>query len=109
MATMRGLMTTWGLRSHFYSLVPLGWAGQAGGPDLRVASHPSMAAEIARAGLAAVPLGDDLNFAEVFAGQIGRVGQLAEGAGRAGGTMEPAITADGGVVRFARAPLRDLS
>jgi UDP:flavonoid glycosyltransferase YjiC (YdhE family) len=108
MATMRVLMTTWGLRSHFYSLVPLGWALQAAGHEVRVASHPSMAGEITRAGLAAVPLGDDLNFAEVFAGQIGRVGQLAEGAGRAGGTMEPAITADGGVVRFARALLGDL-
>src|ERR1700726_4566616 len=89
------------MRSHFYSLVPLGWALQAAGHEVRVASHPSMAGEITRAGLAAVPLGEDLNFAEVFAGQIGRVGQLD-------GAMEPAITADGGVVRFARALLGDL-
>ena len=105
---MRVLMTTWGMRSHFYSLVPLGWALQAAGHEVRVASHPSLAGEISRAGLAAVPIGEDLDFAAVFAGQIGPVGQLTDSSHRADGRLEPAITADGGVVRFARALLDDL-
>jgi UDP:flavonoid glycosyltransferase YjiC (YdhE family) len=105
---MRVLMTTWGLRSHFYSLVPLGWALQAAGHEVRVASHPSLAGEISRAGLAAVPLGEDLDFAAVFAGKIGPVGRLNGDSGQPDGWKEPAITADGGVVRFARALLGDL-
>jgi len=108
MATMRVLMTTWGLRSHFYSLVPLGWALQAAGHEVRVASHPSLVGEISRAGLAAVPLGEDLDFAAVFAGEIGPVGQLTGDSGQPDSRMEPAITANGGVVRFARALLGDL-
>lgn len=105
---MRVLMTTWGMRSHFYSLVPLGWALQAAGHEVRVASHPSLAGEISRAGLAAVPLGEDLDFAAVFAGQIGPVGRLTDSSRHPDGRLEPAITADGGVVRFARALLDDL-
>ncbi len=105
---MRVLMTTWGLRSHFYSLVPLGWALQAAGHEVRVASQPSMTGEITRAGLASVPLGEDLDFAEVFSGQIGRVGQPSDGPGPPDNGVEAAITADGGVVRFARALLGDL-
>ncbi|RQX22278.1 hypothetical protein DLJ57_25730, partial [Micromonospora chalcea] len=66
-------MSTWGWRSHFYSLVPLGWALQAAGHEVRVASHPSMVAAISSAGLAAVPLGADVDFAAAFAGRIGAV------------------------------------
>ncbi|MEV4815271.1 nucleotide disphospho-sugar-binding domain-containing protein [Micromonospora tulbaghiae] len=99
-------MSTWGWRSHFYSLVPLGWALQAAGHEVRVASHPSMAATISAAGLAAVPLGADVDFAEAFAGRIGAVAPLAGSA--PAGAVEPAITADGGVVRFADAVLDDL-
>ncbi|MFL6162120.1 MAG: nucleotide disphospho-sugar-binding domain-containing protein [Jatrophihabitantaceae bacterium] len=122
---MRILMSTWGWRSHFYCLVPLGWALQAAGHEVRVASHPSMVEPITGAGLAAVPLGADVRFAEVFADSIGKVGRLA---GASGGTpagsstgstagssagssadgLEPAITADGGVVRFANALLDEL-
>nr|WP_181726596.1 hypothetical protein [Micromonospora provocatoris] len=76
-------MSTWGWRSHFYSLVPLGWALQAAGHEVRVASHPSMAATISTAGLAAVPLGEDVDFAEAFAGRIGAVAPL-------GGSARPA-------------------
>ena len=123
---MRVLMSTWGWRSHFHCLAPLGWALQAAGHEVRVASHPAMAGTISSAGLAAVPLGPDLSFAEAFAGMIGRVS--GEGDGGAGGDREngraardgrqrdvehedgldPAITADGGVVRFAQALLGDL-
>lgn len=109
-AALRILMSTWGWRSHFYGLVPLGWALQAAGHEVRVASHPALVPAITAAGLAAVPLGADLDFAEAFAGRIGAVGAL-EGATRAAepvDAVEPAITADGGVVRFADALLDDL-
>ncbi|MEV0001855.1 nucleotide disphospho-sugar-binding domain-containing protein [Micromonospora sp. NPDC050980] len=105
---MRILMSTWGWRSHFYGLVPLGWALQAAGHEVRVASHPSMVAPITAAGLAAVPLGEDIDFAEAFAGRIGAVGALDEPDPAPAGLVEPAITADGGVVRLADALLDDL-
>jgi len=106
---MRILMSTWGWRSHFYCLVPLGWALAAAGHEVRVASHPSMVDPITAAGLAAVPLGRDIRFAEVFADQIGKVGRLDTNAGdEADDGLEPAITADGGVVRFADALLDEL-
>jgi UDP:flavonoid glycosyltransferase YjiC (YdhE family) len=105
-AAMRILISTWGWRSHFYCLVPLGWALQAAGHEVRVASHPSMVEPITAAGLAAVPLGADIRFAEVFADQIGKVGRLDAIAADDG--LEPAITADGGVVRFADALLDEL-
>ncbi|WP_176730623.1 nucleotide disphospho-sugar-binding domain-containing protein [Micromonospora mirobrigensis] len=105
---MRILLSTWGWRSHFYGLAPLGWALQAAGHEVRVASHPSMASTISSAGLAAVPLGADLDFAEAFAGRIGTVGPLDPSATQPTGALEPAITADGGVVRFADALLDEL-
>jgi UDP:flavonoid glycosyltransferase YjiC (YdhE family) len=108
---MRILIVTWGWRSHFYCLAPLGWAMQAAGHEVRVASHPSLTGAICSAGLAAVPLGPDLDFAHVFAGRIGKVGRLDDAASQTpqrDGRLEPAITADGGVVRFADALLDDL-
>lgn len=107
-AALRILMSTWGWRSHFYGLVPLGWALQAAGHEVRVASHPSMVAPISAAGLAAVPLGEDVDFAEAFAGRIGAVGALDRPGAAPAGAVEPAITADGGVVRFADALLDEL-
>jgi UDP:flavonoid glycosyltransferase YjiC (YdhE family) len=111
---MRVLMSTWGWRSHFYCLAPLGWALQAAGHEVRVAAPPSTAAAVAAAGLAAVPVGRDLPFAEAFAGSIGRVGALdapqrsdASG-GRASADLEPEISPDGGVVRLAEAMLDEL-
>lgn len=108
---LRVLMSTWGWRSHLYCLVPVGWALQAAGHEVRVASHPSMVQAISSAGLAAVPLGEDLDFATEFGGRMGKVGRLDQGGQRAAepdGILEPAITADGGVVRFAAALVGDL-
>src|SRR6185437_14711912 len=104
---MRILMATWGWRSHFYCLGPLGWALQAAGHEVRVAGQPSMAPTITAAGLAAVPLGADLDFAETFADKIGEVGRL-DASADSGDQVEPAITPDGGVVRFAAALLDEL-
>ncbi|MDQ1744382.1 MAG: hypothetical protein QOE23_2721 [Pseudonocardiales bacterium] len=106
---MRVLVTSWGWRSHFYPLVPLAWALRAAGHEVLVASQPGMTDIITGAGLPAVAVGEDLDFAEVFGGRIGRVATRAE---RARGTVpesvQPAVTADGGVVRFATAMLGDL-
>lgn len=106
---MRILISTWGWRSHFYCLVPLGWALRSAGHEVLVASHPSMAGVIADAGLVAVPLGEDVDFADAFTGRIGKVGRLDQvGQDGQDGHVEPAITADGGVVRLADAMLDDL-
>jgi len=122
---LRVLMSSWGWRSHLHCLVPVGWALQAAGHEVRVASHPSMAQAISSAGLAAVPLGADLDFATEFGPRMGKVGMgrldtggqrtakqedtaKPEGTAKPGSTLEPAITPDGGVVRFAAALLSDL-
>jgi UDP:flavonoid glycosyltransferase YjiC (YdhE family) len=42
-------------------MVPLAWAARAAGHDVRMASHPGLAATIVRAGLPAVPIGDDVD------------------------------------------------
>jgi len=41
---------------HYYPLVPLGWALQAAGPEVRVACAPSQAAPLGRTGLVPVPV-----------------------------------------------------
>lgn len=105
---MRVLMTTWGWRSHFFPLVPLGWALQAAGHEVRVASRPGLVDAITTAGLTAVPVGVDLDFAAVFSGQIGRVAARSAGPAPTGVGMKPEITPDGGVVRYADAMLDDL-
>jgi UDP:flavonoid glycosyltransferase YjiC (YdhE family) len=122
---LRVLMSSWGWRSHLHCLVPVGWALQAAGHEVRVASHPSMAQAISSAGLAAVPLGEEVDFATEFGPRMGKVGMgrldpggqhtakpdgtsQLDGASKPDGTLEPAITPDGGVVRFAAALLGDL-
>jgi UDP:flavonoid glycosyltransferase YjiC (YdhE family) len=117
---MRVLMSTWGWRTHFYCLVALGWALQAAGHEVRVASHPSMTEAITSAGLAAVPLGEDRDFARMLGAGIGKVRpfdqdgeargsrQARQGAAAPDGSLEPAITADGGTFRCAEALLDDL-
>ena len=106
---MRVLVTSWGWRSHFYPLVPLAWALRSAGHEVLVASHPSMVETIVGAGLPAVAVGEDLDFVEVFAGQVGRVATRSERAGGAPpASVTPAVTADGGVVRFAAGMLPGL-
>ncbi|MEV0393293.1 nucleotide disphospho-sugar-binding domain-containing protein [Polymorphospora rubra] len=101
---MRVLISTWGWRSHFFPLVPLGWALRAAGHEVLVASQPAMVAAITTAGLPAVAVGADLDFAEVFGGRIGRVAD-EDAKEPAPDTVAPMITADGGVVRYADAML----
>ena len=56
---MRVLFTVWPSRSHLYPMVPLGWAFQAAGHDVRFATMPSLTGAVTRAGLAAVSVGAD--------------------------------------------------
>jgi UDP:flavonoid glycosyltransferase YjiC (YdhE family) len=106
---MRVLLSTWGWRSHFYPLVPLAWAIRAAGHELLVATQPSLVPAVTTAGLPAVGLGADLDFVAVFTGLVGRVGTRAGAAATAlRDRVEPAITADGGVARYAEAALTDL-
>ena len=65
---MRVLFTVSAWRGHWYPLVPLGWALQAAGHDVRVACAPSQSAEIGRAGLVPVPV-----LAEVDVTFLGRL------------------------------------
>lgn len=55
---MRVLFTVWPATAHLYPIIPLAWALQSAGHDVRVASHPAMAPTITAVGLTAVPLGD---------------------------------------------------
>ncbi|MEV0321978.1 activator-dependent family glycosyltransferase [Streptomyces sp. NPDC050658] len=56
---MRVLFVTFPWRTHFQASVSLGWALQAAGHEVRVASGPELTEVITRSGLTAVPVGDD--------------------------------------------------
>ncbi|GAA0639187.1 DUF1205 domain-containing protein [Kutzneria viridogrisea] len=47
--------------THYFPLIPLGWALQAAGHELRVCAGPAQAATIERAGLTPVPCGPDVD------------------------------------------------
>lgn len=64
---MKILFTSFGMDSHFNALVPLAWAFQNAGHDVRIASHPALVDGITRAGLCAVPVGEDHKVADVMA------------------------------------------
>ncbi|MDC0772581.1 nucleotide disphospho-sugar-binding domain-containing protein [Streptomyces sp. HD] len=54
---MRVLFVTWATPGHLFPMVPLAWAFQAAGHDVRVAAPDSCATAIGHAGLSAVPTG----------------------------------------------------
>ncbi|MEU7834258.1 MULTISPECIES: nucleotide disphospho-sugar-binding domain-containing protein [unclassified Nonomuraea] len=56
---MRVLFTTYAAASHYFPMVPLGWALRLAGHEVRVAAQPSFAARIAEAGLQPVASGTD--------------------------------------------------
>jgi glycosyltransferase (activator-dependent family) len=62
---MRILFLTCASKTHLYALVPLAWALQTAGHQVRVASQPDptglTAEDIARTGLPAVSLGDEID------------------------------------------------
>lgn len=64
---MRVLVTTWAWPSHYLPLVPMVWALQAAGHEVRVASQPRLGDVITDSGAVAVPVGPDLDHDEVRA------------------------------------------
>ncbi|MEU5980539.1 activator-dependent family glycosyltransferase [Streptomyces sp. NPDC047315] len=57
---MRVLFVTFPWKTHLYNFVPLAWALQTAGHEVRVASEPPLADAITRAGLTAVTVGSPL-------------------------------------------------
>ncbi|MCT2585143.1 activator-dependent family glycosyltransferase [Actinophytocola gossypii] len=58
---MRVLVTVIAVKTHLYNVVPVAWALQAAGHEVRVASQPDLTDAITAAGLTAVPVGDELS------------------------------------------------
>lgn len=56
---MRVLLTTWAWPSHLYPMVPVGWALQAAGHQVRVAVAPSLVDAVTTAGLCPVSLAEE--------------------------------------------------
>ncbi|MBP2473510.1 glycosyltransferase (activator-dependent family) [Crossiella equi] len=71
---MRVLFATHAEPTHFHGMVPLAWALQNAGHEVRVASQPALTGVVTSAGLTAVPLGTDHRLHEV----LRRTGRLAE-------------------------------
>ncbi|MEU0595502.1 activator-dependent family glycosyltransferase [Streptomyces ardesiacus] len=63
---MRVLLTVFAAKPHLYNLISLAWALRASGHEVRVASQPDVTDAITRAGLTAVPVGDELNLSASF-------------------------------------------
>ncbi|WP_367140671.1 MULTISPECIES: nucleotide disphospho-sugar-binding domain-containing protein [Streptomyces] len=54
---MRVLIVSWPWRTHFQPMVPLGWALQAAGHEVRVSSSPDLTESLTASGLMTVPVG----------------------------------------------------
>ncbi|MFF9011382.1 activator-dependent family glycosyltransferase [Streptomyces sp. NPDC014870] len=78
---MRVLIAVMPLSSHLYPSIPLAWALQNAGHEVRIASNASMGEYITRAGLTAVSTGEEPDF--VSAEQITqeRIGAITEALG----------------------------
>ncbi|ONI61204.1 hypothetical protein ALI44B_12055 [Leifsonia sp. ALI-44-B] len=57
---MKVLLTTFGVKTHFFSMVPLAWALRVAGHDVRVAVQPALVPAVTNAGLTAVAVGSDV-------------------------------------------------
>src|SRR4051812_23499236 len=57
--------------AHVPWIIPLAWACRLAGHEVRVAVRPQCVAPVTRAGLVAVPVGDEAATAEVAARQLG--------------------------------------
>ncbi|GAA2719588.1 MULTISPECIES: activator-dependent family glycosyltransferase [Streptomyces] len=63
---MRVLLTAFAQDSHLNGIVPMAWALRTAGHEVRVASQPAAVESITRAGLTAVPVGDDHRLDDVI-------------------------------------------
>jgi UDP:flavonoid glycosyltransferase YjiC (YdhE family) len=73
---MRFLLVTFPVASHYFPMVPLGWALAAAGHEVRVASHPSFVSTVESAGLTGVGVGKEPDLRWVF--EPGGVAPLAD-------------------------------
>lgn len=97
---MRVLFTSWAWPSHYFPMVPLGWALRAAGHEVRVASQPALAEAITRSGLPAVVTGHDVDFPAILRRQLGDwSGRGATGAARREGSDGQARRLDPDQVR----------
>ncbi|MFJ9775899.1 nucleotide disphospho-sugar-binding domain-containing protein [Kitasatospora sp. NPDC101157] len=74
---MRILFTTSNWAGHYFCMVPLGWALQAAGHDVRVVCSREQAGTIARAGLVPVPVIDSPDM--MYMSRLNLYAQVAEG------------------------------
>ncbi|MBL1106852.1 DUF1205 domain-containing protein [Streptomyces sp. 5-8] len=95
---MRVLFTVSAWKGHWYPLVPLGWALQASGHEVRVACAPSQSEDVARAGLTPVPVLGELDM--VFLARLQNVWNAQAGRWPYAGLPPHPVTG---------APLRSLS
>ncbi|MFC7931263.1 activator-dependent family glycosyltransferase [Streptomyces cinereoruber] len=63
---MRVLLTAFAQDAHLNGIVPLAWALRTAGHEVRVASQPGAVESITRAGLTAVPVGEDHRMDDVI-------------------------------------------
>jgi UDP:flavonoid glycosyltransferase YjiC (YdhE family) len=80
---MRVLLTSWAWPTHYFPMVPLGWALRAAGHEVRVASQPALADAITQSGLPAVVVGHDVDVAGIF-DRMSSKSHTSAGAGRGG-------------------------
>jgi UDP:flavonoid glycosyltransferase YjiC (YdhE family) len=64
---LRVLFTSYGTRPHFFPMVPLAWAFQAAGHDVRVVGAPAIAEPMREAGLLGQAVGRDADIAAFMA------------------------------------------
>jgi hypothetical protein len=98
---MRFALVAFPVPSHFFPMVPLGWALAAAGHEVRVASHPSFLPTVESAGLTGVGVGKEPDLRWVF--EPGGVAPLASVAGSSGGEdAAEALRAARGLTMFAQ-------
>ncbi|MEU2703550.1 MULTISPECIES: activator-dependent family glycosyltransferase [Micromonospora] len=78
---MRVLLTTFAVRSHIYSLVPIAWALRAAGHDVCVATHPEGEEHVVSAGLPFAGVGEPIP----SVGEQDTGGDVESGAAQDGG------------------------
>ncbi|MEU4349636.1 nucleotide disphospho-sugar-binding domain-containing protein [Streptomyces sp. NPDC023838] len=76
-ATMRLLFTTSNWAGHYFCMIPLGWAAQAAGHEVRVVCAPAQADTIGRAGLVPVPVLESPDM--MYMARLNLYAQVAEG------------------------------
>jgi UDP:flavonoid glycosyltransferase YjiC (YdhE family) len=82
---MKVLFTSWAWPSHYFPVVPLGWALQGAGHQVRVACQPGLTGTVTKSGLPAVPVGHDVDYVALMRPQVDfavRASQLGTGTAR---------------------------